>query len=42
MKKYLDAFVDDPIHIEIQVVDLGQLLFVNHVLDEGVAFDEPE
>lgn len=39
---YSDAFVDDAVHVEVEVVDLGDGLFADHLFDHGVAASEPE
>ena len=39
---YADAFVDDSVHVKVEVVDLRERLLLDHLLDHGVALGEPE
>mgnify|MGYP000859546772 FL=1 len=35
---YSDTFVDDTVHVEVEVVDLGETLLANHMLYHWIAF----
>ena len=41
MMKYSNTFVDDTVHVEVKVVDLGKTFLTDHMLDHRIAFSQP-